>query len=434
MNNTLPPTLRYTFLLHSSSLGGAERSALQVITGLIEKGNSITCLVPDGPNDLNEMLQIVGAKVERLTNVKWWTEEPIAAIEATQEIESFLKSIKSDLVVTITGVIPQAAIAARKLGIPHVWFLHEFIDKDHGMQIPFNRENFSRFVLEYSEKIICNSRSVQEYFFPESHDKVTFLHPFPEGIDLKKFLKPKGLRKPLELGLVANFTQGKGHLLLLSALSILINSDFNVRAKFFGNLQPSQLCDQIETYIKLNNLEKNVIFEGFVNSREEIFESIDAVVVPSLNEAFGRIPFEAMSLAVPVIYSKSGALIEYMIPEKTGIPFESNDSVSLANAIRKLAHPNFDLSGLVLSGQAYVRSIRNSNSYILTVSNIFKSAVQKYKKIPLQDSLNVLIEEYLSVTRQRDDLTRQRDDLRNSTILKVTKPISTLVNFFRKLL
>ena len=78
MNNTLPPTLRYTFLLHSSSLGGAERSALQVITGLIEKGNSITCLVPDGPNDLSEMLQIVGSKVERLTNVKWWTEEPIA--------------------------------------------------------------------------------------------------------------------------------------------------------------------------------------------------------------------------------------------------------------------------------------------------------------------------------------------------------------------
>ena len=460
MSNSLTPTFRYTVLFHSSLLGGAERSALELVQALIKNGNLITCLVPDGPNELSEMLQTAGAKVERLTSIIWWTHQPLTAIEKTQEVESCLERIATDIVLTITGVIPQAAIAARKLGIPHIWFLHEFIDKDHGLEIPFNRGVFSRFVLEYSEKIICNSRTVQEYFFPESHDKVTFLYPFPTGIGDKKVFNPKDLHTPLELGVVANFSQGKGHLIMLSALSKLLNSGFNVRVNFFGNLGTSELRDQIDAYINLNNLEKKVSFKGFVSSREEIFESIDAVVISSPNEAFGRVPFEAMSYAVPVIYSKSGGLVEYIIPEKTGVSFEANDSVSLANSIRKLADPKFDLPGLILSGQAFVRNINNTNSYVSAVAAISKSVVQDFKKLPLQNSSNVLIDEYLSVTRQRDDLTRQRDDLTrqrddltrqrddltrqrddltrqrddlwNSTTWKVTKPIRALINFFRK--
>jgi hypothetical protein len=43
MSTELPHTLRYAFLLHSSGIGGAERSALELIEKLIQYGNIVNC-------------------------------------------------------------------------------------------------------------------------------------------------------------------------------------------------------------------------------------------------------------------------------------------------------------------------------------------------------------------------------------------------------
>jgi glycosyltransferase involved in cell wall biosynthesis len=446
MSTELPHTLRYAFVLHSSGLGGAERSALELIEKLIQYGNIVNCIVPEGQNKMDKMLRIAGAQVQVLPSLTWWTSDLIMAIQQSKEIQLLLGKLKIDLVVTKTGTIPQAAIAARKLGIPHVWFLHEFLDVDHGLKVPFNRDAFSKIVLDYSDKVICNSNSVKEYFFPESHDKVVTAKPYPQIIDQMEAPVSKKMGTPLELGLIANFNPGKGHLVLLAALAKLNKTNLNVRIKFFGDGGNSEYRGQIDSFIEQNSLLEKVDFRGFISSRKEIFESIDAVVVPSLNEAFGRVPFEAMSYGVPVIYSASGALTEYMIPNKTGIPFEVNDSNSLAASIRELANTDYDCSFLVRNGWTFVKNIHGAQSYISDVMNICQAVVQNYNKKPLLDGIAVLIDELSQLTEQRDELTEQRDELTeqrdelteqrdellNSTIWKVTQPIRTLINLFKK--
>ena len=235
MSTELPHKLRYAFLFHSSGLGGAERSALELIEKLIQYGNIVNCIVPEGQNKMDKMLRIAGAQVQVLPSLTWWTSDLIMAIQQSKEIQLLLGKLKIDLVVTKTGTIPQAAIAARKLGIPHVWFLHEFLDVDHGLKVPFNRDAFSKIVLDYSDKVICNSNSVKEYFFPESHDKVVTAKPYPQIIDQIEAPISKKIGAPLELGLIANFNPGKGHLVLLAALVELNKTNLNVRIKFFGD-------------------------------------------------------------------------------------------------------------------------------------------------------------------------------------------------------
>jgi glycosyltransferase involved in cell wall biosynthesis len=435
----LPYPLRYAFLLHSPYLGGAERSSLELIEKLIQYGNTVNCFVPEGSNEIIEMLRIAGAQVHVLASLTWWTSDVIMAIQQTKEIQLLLEKIKVDLVVTKTGVIPQGAIAARKLGIPHVWFLHEFLDIDHGLKVPFNRDAFSKIVLDYSDKVICNSNSVREHFFPESHDKVVTAKPYPQISEHMEAPVSRKMRKPLELGLIANFNPGKGHLILLAALAKLNETNFNVRVKFFGDGGTQEFRGQIDSFIKQNSLLNKVSFRGFVSSRKEIYESIDAVVVPSLNEGFGRVPFEAMSYGVPVIYSASGALTEYMIPDKTGLAFEVNNPISLATSIRELANADFDCSHLIKNGWTFVKEIHDAQSTISDVMDICQMVVQNYSKKPLQDETAILINEFSQLTHQRDELkhqrdelTHQREELLNSTIWKVTQPIRNLINLFKK--
>src|SRR5690606_28134416 len=54
---------------------------------------------------------------------------------AVRTMERFITEYKPDLVMTNTIVAPWAALAAKLVGVPHVWFAREYGD-DHQFQLP----------------------------------------------------------------------------------------------------------------------------------------------------------------------------------------------------------------------------------------------------------------------------------------------------------
>jgi len=431
-----PVGLKYAFLLHSSSLGGAELSTLELIQGLVARGNTIECILPTGGKVLPEKLRIAGAKVHLVPGLTWWTSDPVIAIQESAGIESVLKSFECDLVVTITGVVPQAALAARNLGIPHVWCLHEFLDIDHGLKIPFSLDSFPKIMYDFSDKIVCNSKSVRDHFFPAPDKKIDVVYPYPRDLEetIKQNRSPRGLGSRFKLGLIANFSPGKGHILLLNALQEVNKSKLIADVSFFGDGGTQELRAEIQAFIVKNSMEEIVEFRGFVESKKEMFASVDAIVVPSLNEGFGRVPFEAMAFSKPIIYSDSGALAEYMIPNKTGISFQANDSSALAAAILKMVDPKANIQDFIESGHEFIIERAKFESYVLDFMRICKEAVFAYSEVSLKNDLSKLIKDYSVVTHQRDELTHQRDELLNSTIWKISKPLRSIINYFKKFL
>lgn len=91
--------------------------------------------------------------------------------------------------------------------------------------------------------------------------------------------------------------------------------------------------DSILSEIKEKNLEKEIIFTGFVDEADLpcIYKGADLFVFPSLYEGFGIPPLEAMASGVPVIVSDSSSLPE-VVGEK-GIMFENNNQFDLENKI-----------------------------------------------------------------------------------------------------
>ena len=81
-----------------------------------------------------------------------------------------------------------------------------------------------------------------------------------------------------------------------------------------------------------------VEFLGYRNDMPEIIKSADIFVLPSLREGLGMAGLQALAEGVPVIGSNVQGIVDYVIPDKTGILCDPNDCDTFADAIRKLSN------------------------------------------------------------------------------------------------
>jgi glycosyltransferase involved in cell wall biosynthesis len=97
-----------------------------------------------------------------------------------------------------------------------------------------------------------------------------------------------------------------------------------------------------QSYLKSKvsaNISDKVSFLGFIPRPDliERYYSADIFAfAPVWNEGFGLPPLEAMAAGVPVVASRSGAVVETVRDQSTGILIEKNDATGLAQALLKL--------------------------------------------------------------------------------------------------
>ena len=85
------------------------------------------------------------------------------------------------------------------------------------------------------------------------------------------------------------------------------------------------------TYEEVNNILPDDMF-----SSAEIDKIMDVLVVPSLQEPFGRVLLEAMAMGKPVIASRVGGMPEIVSDGESGRLFPAKSPNSLANALREV--------------------------------------------------------------------------------------------------
>lgn len=98
------------------------------------------------------------------------------------------------------------------------------------------------------------------------------------------------------------------------------------------------------------------IFLGKVNSQSvlgDIYCACDAVLVPSLFEAFGLVAQEAIAYGTPVVASKQLGISDFITEGKTGFQFTQNDETSLLAAVLK----TFDLPAF--KAAPYIKQFSN---------------------------------------------------------------------------
>ena len=142
------------------------------------------------------------------------------------------------------------------------------------------------------------------------------------------------------ISLIGRINRTKGQTLLLEAIGYIDkNIVKNTYFLIVGGAPPGQdhFLSTLKDKIQASAFKDKVILKPFTKQTSIIWAATDIVVVPSTGpEAFGLVAVEGMVYGKPVIGAEIGGLSEIIQHEKTGILFEPNNAVQLANALSLL--------------------------------------------------------------------------------------------------
>lgn len=184
---------------------------------------------------------------------------------------------------------------------------------------------------------------------------------------------------------IANLYRYKNHEILIKAMHELIkNQKIEVQAVFVGS-GTDKAIEELSAMANELEINEYIKFLGFTDQVSEVLFFSDINVLPSKKEAFGIVLMEAALMKRPIILSRAADSSGYLIQhEQTGLLFDVDNQIDLANQIKKLID-NKEFSNLLVQNAYEVVStscLREFNlEHLLSLyDNVNKVVRNKRKK------------------------------------------------------
>ena len=173
-------------------------------------------------------------------------------------------------------------------------------------------------------------------------EKLTVIH---HGTDVEAFenttVAPSIIREELgirgddiALGIIGRVAPEKGHRYLFDALT-KVDPALRVKVVVVGDGPEAATS---KDYVKEHGIADRVVFSPFRSDVNNIFDAMDAVVVPSTwEEPCSAVIQQAMALSKPVIGTLVGGTPEMIVDGETGLLAPPSDADALADAVRRMA-------------------------------------------------------------------------------------------------
>lgn len=239
--------------------------------------------------------------------------------------------------------------------LAYFYYPNEFLPKDL-----FKLKNWTHYALNKSSKIIAVSENTKKdisKFYQVSENKIQVIHngfnPPTSGPPQGSAPTSGGLQTRPYILYVGTLQPRKNISALIDAFVILKKNHTELKLVLAG--KKGWLYDEIFEKVKKLNLEKDVVFTGYISEAEknELYKNASAFVLPSLYEGFGNTPLEALAAEAPVAVSNNSSL-----PEICGdacLYFDPNDTIDMAKKIDKiLTDPNLRQT-LISKGKEQVK-------------------------------------------------------------------------------
>ena len=343
--------LKILYVAHERKLGGATKSLIALLELMITKGHQVCVLVPTLGCPLAK--ELTARNIDCIPCFFAWWMYPRSwnillrfAFECLYSVEGLqvkyiyrrLQKLKfsPDIVHTNSSVTDFGARLAKRIGCRHVWHVREYGDADYNLEYMKDKSETWQFMNENSDRILFISNDVYNYFsgFADKRKSIVVYN----GIAQKYLVEKKQKNDKTEFLLASNINRSKNHMLVLRAVKMLADKGIhNFHLNIAGAatiVKDSKLYEEeLKRFVSDNELAGYVSFLGKVDDMIELRKQTDVEIVPSVREAFGRVTVEAMMAGMPVIASASGANVEIVEDEITGILFESNNAGALSDAM-----------------------------------------------------------------------------------------------------
>lgn len=271
--------------------------------------------------------------------------QAVVDYRAVTDIVSYLRDVEPDLVLTNTLVAPWGAFAAGVVGVPHVWFVREFGDLDHGLVFLQGREKTLADIGRLSVAVVANSRAIRDHLAPHVDPaKLSICYPTVDSDALTARAAESPSRPPfpdagdaLRVTVTGRLTRSKGQHLVVEAIGLLARRGVRVDACFVGATIETGYDAALRARAAQLGIAKSVTIVGEQANPFPFVAAADLCVTPSSSEAFGRTTLEYLWLGKPVVAARGGGSLELISEGSNGSLFAADDAQSLAQGLERYA-------------------------------------------------------------------------------------------------
>jgi len=347
---------RILLVSHLSTLSGAEQALLRLVGALDRSRVEPLVVLPDtGP--LASRLGELGVRTE-IRPIAWWIPatnwsraEFFGQLEGVsgrvEGICALASEWGAELIHTNTVVTIEGALAAARLGLPHLWHLRAPFWKGHFPpayfdEIPF----FFSVVDQLSDHIVCVSREVERQI-PED------CRLAPRSVILDGFERPEvsaGQAETREalarrygvdarsrlVACVGGIQRRKGQLDLVEAAARLAPQFPDAVFVLCGEAADAEYSARVLRRIEELGLGSRFRFPGFEKDIAGVLAHVELLVHPALSEGFGLAILEAMAAGKPVVATRSGGPEEIVEDGVSGLLVPPGDPEALAAAVGRV--------------------------------------------------------------------------------------------------
>jgi glycosyltransferase involved in cell wall biosynthesis len=312
--------VKILYVIPEMEVGGTEKHLYYLASGISKEGHRVKIVCIKSLGLIGERMLKKGFDIEC-----FGISHPYSPF-ITGKVIKVISDFKPDVLHTyLFGFHLPAGIAGRIMRVPLIissrrqialwkkWYHRLF-------------ENLGNFFTDY---VVACSEAVKEFTLKDEYirsSKVRVIYnglPFPE-IE-RRFSNKK------VLGMVANFSEVKGHRYILEAVKLLIPEFPDIKIKFAGE---GRLLEIVKKQARETGIEKHTFFEGRVDNVFEFLNDTDIFVLPSLSEGLPNAVLEALYMERPVVATRVGGIPEVITSGENGILVEPGNVQQLTDGIR----------------------------------------------------------------------------------------------------
>lgn len=328
--------MKLLFLCHDFLLSGANRSLLD----LLEDNSKIdiTVVIPKENKEFRKKLEDIGCNVIVFNHIlcikslrlgikakfKNCIRRIYFCILFNFKIKMFSKKIDCNFDFVITNSFSDISgyYIAKRLNIPHIFYIREFMEADHKISHIDKKideicaNSYAIFISKSIESFYLNKYRFKNHF--QIYDKIK--NDFVECYEKKD--------SKFSVCIVGSLVEGKGHSDIIYAINELNKQNVNLNLYIAGE---GPLKNKLIHKVKELGM-PNVIFCGQVANILSFIKNCDILVSCSNKEALGRVMIEAMYVRTGVIGTASGEA-PILLDHGRGFLYESGDFKKLASII-----------------------------------------------------------------------------------------------------
>ncbi len=371
--------MRVLLISHSAALYGAQRSLYDLAVGLRDRKVEVVATVPEkGP--LLDLLQRQRIATRILPCRNWvnsrgayqWARKFLIAKTQARQAAVWMREERFDIVHTNSLVTPVGAMAAKRIGLRHIWHVREGMPPKPNYFL-LNFDKVRKFIDDSTHAMVGISQHSCEgmkEFCPEKKIRLIYNGP----LDAKDADRPLSGRanvgSPIQVLCVGRSSPAKGHDVAAGAVARLIKAGIGATLTIAGEI-PKDFRGKLEAI-----LPEGLIAPGYVSNPTSLYQSHDVLAMASQQEAFGRVTVEAMAHGCVVVGTASGGTPEIVGHRLTGLLFPPGNDEALAREILNLHHDPELYQSLRQEAHREAFSRFTRERYAREVAELYREAVR----------------------------------------------------------